>query len=279
MLLERLGFAPADIYDSPWRSPTGLGVNAVIESEPAQLKVRTGMRVDVRLERTYVERRGFPVEWRKDAFGVCQVGEFTMMGRQRRFDTAMVGVSRNDLTRYEQYAGDVGTMFFNDSVLALDFVENRVARADSVPATLPPGIVDLPLVPDAQDGVPFVASIDVEGMSASGTFLIDSSRSQSWLSIDYVRRAASDRLARTLEKRMEKAAKTERSITLPGGPSVEHELWVGSWIAADVGRWGVRCDGILGADFLRRWIPVFDFPAQRLRLVDYAMALPSFRRL
>ena len=237
------------------------------------------MRVDVRLERTYVERRGFPVEWRNDTFGVCQVGEFTMMGRQRRFDTAMVGASRTDLTGFDQYAGEVGTMFFNDSVLALDFVEARVARADTVPVTLPPSIVDLPLVPEAQDGVPFVASIAVEGMSAPGTFLIDSSNKQSWLSIDYVRRAASDRLAHALEKRMEGATTTERSITLPGGPSVEHELWVGSWIARDVGRWGVRCDGILGADFLRRWIPVFDFQAQRLRLADYATVLPAFRRL
>lgn len=280
MLLERLGFAPSDIQDSPWRTADRLWVRAVIEGEPAQLEVKTAMPLDVWLERTYVERRGFPVTWRDERFGVCQVGEFTILGRQRRFDTAVVGTEKNDYPRNQRYAGSVGPMFFEDGLLALDFVEGRVARADASRAiALPPSEAALALVPEGWNGVTFVRDITVAGMSEPGVFLVASDMQRSTLSIDYVRRAASPRLVRKYERYMERKCVVSEKVALPDGPTVTHDFRVGSWIAKHVKNWQVACDGVLGADFLRRWIPVFDFPAQRIRLIDYATVLPSFRRL
>ena len=58
--------------------------------------------------------------WRP-AFGVCPTGDFVVLGRQRVFNTATVQALPTEKGYDPAYAGTLGTMFFNDGLLGIDW--------------------------------------------------------------------------------------------------------------------------------------------------------------
>lgn len=276
MLLQRLGF-PADSVFPLVRSAEHLVVAAEIEGEDVLLTLETGMRLDVFLDRSYVDRRGFAVEWRGDRFGVCPTGEFVVLGRQRAFDTATVRALPTKDGADSAYAGAVGTMLFNDGLLGIDQASGEIARVSrhaDVRALLPEPAHRLALIPNVQDSVPFTRSLNVDGLRTTPTFLIASDQ-RSWISARLAARIASDGhrlddVDLTLDK------KVDVPLNFPNTPPLEHAMWIHTSVEQYGKMWGVsRCDGILGIDFLRRWLVVFDFPARQLLLYDYACVLPE----
>ena len=241
------------------------------------LALETGMRLDVFLERSYVERRGFPVEWRNDQFGVCTTGDFVVLGRQRPFHTATVQARPRVERAAPNYAGTLGVMAFNDGLLGIDSAGGEIARVThhaSVRARLPDPTHRLELLPHVQDGVPFTRSLKIEGLMTTPTLMIASNGS-SWISARFATRISSadyhlDAVELALNERF------DVPLVLPNTLSVQHSMWIHTAIEQHGKGWGVpECDGILGGDFLRRWLVVFDFPAQQLLLYDYSRVLPE----
>ena len=154
LLLQRLGF-PDDSVFPVIRAAERLLVAAKIDGENAIVTLDTGLRLDVYLDRSYVERRGFAIEWRGDQFGVCPTGDFVMLGRQRVFNTATVQALPAEKGQDPAYAGTLGTMFFNDGLLGIDQASGEIARTShyaAVRALLPDPTHRLDLLPNVQDG-------------------------------------------------------------------------------------------------------------------------------
>jgi hypothetical protein len=282
MLLERLGLPRDSIYTGEVARDGRIFVRALIEGETAILTVSTGMRIDVRLERSYAERRGFPIEWRRNAFGVCPTGEFVVLGRQRRFDTAVVGIEQHEGKAHPTFAGAVGTMFFNDGLLAIDQASGEIARvdrADSVRERLPAPTFMLPLLPGTDDRTAFTSVIAVEDTDGPLTFQLASGRGTSLLSDRVIGRSRSRRAASRYKDACATTDRLDVPLVLPGETMLEQSMFVRDWVDTHARQYGLDAfDGILGADFLRRWITVFDYPAGRLLLYDYGLALPALER-
>lgn len=282
MLLERLGFPRDSIYTGDVRKDGRVFVNALIQGETAILAVSTGVRIDVHLQRNYVEHRGFPIEWRRNSFGVCPTREFVVLGRQRRFDTAVVAIEPYDGPLHPTYAGSVGTMFFNDGLLAIDQASGEVARverAESVREQLPAPTFMLPLLPGTDDRTAFTSVITVEDIDGPLTLQLSSGRGTSVLSNRVISRSRSRRARSRYEGAHTATTRLDVPLTLPGARTLCHSMYVIDRVDTYARQFGLEAfDGILGADFLRRWITVFDYPAGCLMLYDYGLALPALER-
>jgi hypothetical protein len=188
----------------------------------------------------------------------------------------MVRATNSAKSTSADYAGELGTMFVNDALLGIDQAGGEIARTtdESVRALLPAPAHRLILLPDIQDGLPFTRSLFVTGTTKAATLEI-STGPWSWISTRFAQRVTS--LGHTLD---EEALPTGRKIpvplVLPGNQVVMHDMWTDPSIEEGAQRYGVpRCDGILGADFWRRWLTVLDFPARQVLLYDYASVLPE----
>ena len=278
LLLQRLGF-PDDSVFPVVRAAERLLVAAKIEGEDAILTLDTGMRLDVCLDRTYAERRGFAVEWRGDQFGVCPTGDFVALGRQRVFNTATVQALSTEKGHDPPYAGALGTMFFNDGLLGIDQASGEIARTSHhavVRALLPNPTHRLDLLPNVQDGVPFTRSLKIDGLRTTPIFVVASDRS-SWISARTATRISSERHDLD-EIGLALNEKFDVPLMFPSTPPMQHAMWIHTSIEQYGKGWGVpECDGLLGTDFLRRWLVVLDFPARQLLLYDYARVLPELK--
>ena len=278
LLLQRLGF-PDDSVFPVIRAAERLLVAAKIDGENAILTLDTGLRLDVYLDRSYVERRGFAIEWRGDQFGVCPTGDFVMLGRQRVFNTATVQALPAEKGQDPAYAGTLGTMFFNDGLLGIDQASGEIARTShyaDVRALLPDPTHRLDLLPNVQDGVPFTRSLRIDGLRTTPTFAVASGRS-SWISARIATRVSSERHSLD-EVELALEEKFDVPLVFPNTAPMQHSMRIHTSIEQYGKGWGVpECDGILGTDFLRRWLVVFDFPTGELLLYDYARVLPELK--
>jgi hypothetical protein len=278
LLLQRLGF-PDDSVFPVVRAAERLIVAAKIEGDDAVLILDTGMRLDVYLDRSYVERRGFTIEWLGDRFGVCPTGDFVVLGRQRVFHTATVQALPTEKGYDPAYAGTLGTMFFNDGLLGLDWASGEIARTSqhaAIRALLPDPTHRLGLLPNVQDGVPFTRSLRIDGLRTTPTFAVASGRS-SWISARVANRTSSQRHSLD-EIGLARNEKFDVPLVFPNTTPMQHSMRIHTSIEQYGKGWGVpECDKILGGDFLRRWLVVLDIPAGQLLLYDYARVLPELK--
>lgn len=278
MLLQRLGFPDESVFPVV-RAGERLLVAASIEGEKAILTLNTGMRLDVYLDRSYVERRGFAIEWRGDQFGVCPMGDFVVLGRQRVFNMATVQALPTEKGYDPAYAGALGTMFFNDGLLGIDQASGEIARVShhaEVRALLPTPTHRLDLLPNVQDSVPFTRSLQIDGLRTAPTFIISSDRN-SWISARLATHISSERHYLD-EVELALDEKFDVPLAFPNASLMQHSMRIHTSIEQYGRGWGVpECDGILGIDFLRRWLVVLDFPARQLLLYDYARFLPELK--
>jgi hypothetical protein len=274
--LRRLGFAQAAIFPCHTLTSGQVLVPALIEGEAATLLLATGTRLDVNLHNRYVEAHELAYDPRDEESGRASTGEFVALGRQREHAIANArDVARGWWNPDDSHAGEMGVLFFAHGVLAIDPAGPRVAL------TADPAIRDwpaapaarVPLLADVRDGVPFTRAIGVPRLDAGeATFLLDTGSSASWLSADYVRRSPHAKRATEMLASLAKREKAYVTLALPGGREVVHRVWIDDDGDEDrFAMWDVDwCDGVLGMDFLRRWVVAFDVPAHELLLWDYA---------
>lgn len=279
--LRRLGFADAGIFACHTLTTGQVLVPATIEGQAATLLLDTGLRLDVFLDRPYVEARGFAYEARDEGFGLAQTGEFVALGRQREHAVASVRAAERAWWKDDgSHAGDLGVLFFNHGVLAIDAAAPRVGFTtdEAIRAWPVAPDVRVPLLADVQDRMPFTDAIGLPSVGGERpTLLLDTGRWTSMLSAEWVRRVAPEKRARELLASQAKEEAAFVAVALPGGRTLVHRLWLDDQPTDRYDMWGVeRCDGVLGMDFLRRWVGAFDLPRGELLLWDYAtLATPE----
>ncbi|HEX7051142.1 MAG TPA: hypothetical protein VF188_13120 [Longimicrobiales bacterium] len=270
MTLLRLGFLAGELFDCHiWRDAT-LGVYAEIEGEQALCAIDTSLRLDLALDATYVLRRNLPVLRRNDAFGVCQLRAFQAFGRGRPHEAAtFFGEPAPDSTSI--FAGRIGAELLHDCILGLDPAGPAVgcSQRPELRASLPAPLERIPFIPQPESALPLTrALIDGHAPHARPAFLVASAGAGSYLCIDYVRENWRDgRLRRSAERALRRNRGIEVPIRLPSGRSICVPLRVHPdppEYVVDVA--AKRIDGVLGVDFLRRWLAVFDFPGRALLL-------------
>ena len=170
-------------------------------------------------------------------------------------------------------------MFFNDGLLGIDQASGEIARTShhaAVRALLPNPTHRLDLLPNVQDSVPFTRSLKIDGLRTTPTFAVSSDRT-SWISAHIATRVSLERHSLD-ETGLALNEKCDVPLVLPNTPPMRHAMGIHTSIEQYGKGSGVaECDGILGADFLRRWLVVFDFPARQLLLYDYTRVLPELR--
>jgi len=170
-------------------------------------------------------------------------------------------------------------MFFNDGLLGIDWASGEIARTSqhaAIRALLPDPTHRLDLLPNVLDGVPFTRSLTIDGLRTTPTFAVVSGRS-SWISARIANRISSQR--HTLDEiGLARNEKCDVPLLFPDTKPMQHSMWIHTSIEQYGKNWGVpECDGILGTDFLRRWLVVLDIPAGQLLLYDYARVLPELK--
>jgi hypothetical protein len=273
--LRRLGFADAAIFACHTLTTGQLLVPAVIEGEAATLLLATGLRLDVFLDYSYVEGHELRYEARDDWFGRAKTGEFVALGRQR--EHAIASVRSADRAWWKDdgtHAGDLGVLFFAHGVLAIDAAGPRVGftTEDTIRAWPVAPDVRVPLMPEVQDRVPFTRAIALPTLDGGeATLRIDTGEPVSRLSTRYVRRAGNVKRATSALAAHAKGEPEPFQLALPGGRTLMQRMSLDDQPEERYEMWGVeRCDGVLGMDWMRRWITVFDLPRGELLLWDYA---------
>lgn len=274
MSLANAGFLPEEIHKGVAWPDGRLGAHAEIQAETAVLLVSTGLRLDVYLEGSYVQRRGFSVLRREESFEVCAMPEFRALGRSRLHDTAVFSESRRtdgDGT----YAGSIGVEYWKDGIVGLDAAGPSVSLShrEAVREHFGKAVCRIPLVPDTGSGLPVTVEVgESNAYEGRPALLIDTGVPDSCLTWSYVQSYwQKGRLRRAARWALRSGGKIDVEILLPGldpirtgfriQPNPPHYL-------VDV---GVReIHGVLGIDLLRRWIQVFDFPGRQLALFNYS---------
>jgi hypothetical protein len=272
MSLRRIGFAEEELFSCAAWPDARLGVYAAIHGEVAVLRLSTGVRLDLSLIGAYVHQRGFPVLRESESFSVCSLIDFHALGRSRPHETA-VFFGRAALGYASIYAGSIGVEYFNDSVLGFDAAGPAIgiAAREKIRASLSEAICRIPLVANEGDRMPVTVSIrDLDAPGVCPAFLIDSGSEYSSINHVFVRdHSKSARLQRHVKRAVRKATGIDVPLELPNGEVIPLNMRVEEppEYSVDVGV--DRLDRVLGIDFLRRWIPVFDFPGRELALFDY----------
>lgn len=279
--LRRLGFGDTTLFPCHTLATGQVLVPAVVEGQAATLMLDTGLRLDVFLDRPWVDAHGLGYEARNEGFGLARTGEFVALGRQREHAVASVRAAERAWWEDDgSHAGGLGVLFFGHGVLAID------AAAPRVGFTTDPGVrawpvapdVRIPLLPGVQDDMPFTRAIALPTLDGGeATLLVDTGRHTSRLSTGYVGRAGNATRVREVLGAHEKGEPDSLQLVLPGGRTLVQRLWLDDALEDAYEMWGVeRCDGVLGMDWVRRWVTVFDLPRGALLLWDYAtLAAPE----
>lgn len=250
-----------------------MSLDAIVDGDAKLLMISSFLQGPLMLFGEYVRERDFPVlDW-KAPYGTCFVEEITVMGRtlseiEARFDTW------NSPTK-SGHIGWLCTDFFQDGVLGIDCADCVAGLATRHFDTGEHErlISRLPFASERQDQLPILVGIrDTDASGARPLFAVDSGRTSSTIYWSYVRESWSSSWGRWEARRKLKGnKKIELRLMLPEGEEVE----IQAQVRADPSESALefeesdRVAGILGMDFLRRWVPVFDFPKRELLLFRY----------
>lgn len=249
-------------------------VEADLEGDSAYLLLDTRCRLDISLSREYTQHRGFPFQRRDEAFVMVRFDTFAALGRSRPHDQACAFGMDVPEPEHSIYAGSLGVLYLNDAMLGVDAAGPVVALStrSEIRASFPESLCRLPLVHNALDRLPLTQSLtDLEAPAAVPTFLLSTGTERSSISINYVQHQWRKHSLRWKAKRAHRKGGTvPLRLQLPNGDPVHMEAAVESDMPEYIGEVGVRqIDGVLGVDFLRRWMQVFDFPGRELVLFPY----------
>lgn len=272
MSLKRIGFADDEVFRCVAWTDGRVGVNAEIHGEKAVLLLNTALRLDVRLSGPYAHRRGFPLVRGSEAAGNCSLTEFRALGRSRRYDDArFMGAPQPDTTSI--YAGEIGIDYLSDAVLGVDAAGPHIGlstRDEISPWSISP-VCRIPLVPESGPRLAVTVALrDGHAPEAAPAFAFGTGYPFSYLSEAYVK----DRWSRKTLKRLSPEVGSKRTVpvplTLPNGDVISLAMRIETGPPEYVVDTGMgELQGMLGIDFLRRWMQVFDLPGRELLLFDY----------
>jgi hypothetical protein len=168
----------------------------------------------------------------------------------------------------------VGVDYLNDAVLGLDAAGPAIGLStrDEIRAWPEPPACAIALVADTGDRLPVTVALRDRRAAAAPALMIGSGYDRSALTLSYIRTHWSEhRLRRAAERAIRSEKSVEVPIELPGGQVLEIPFQVIEDPPKYLVPLGVdELHGVLGIDFLRRWMQVFDFPGRQLLLFDYS---------
>jgi hypothetical protein len=173
------------------------------------------------------------------------------------------------------YAGRLGVEYMDDAVLGLDPAGPALgltARAEIRSWPEPPASI-IPLVPGAGGQMPVTLALrDQHAPTATPALMLDAGGQSSYLTRSYVEKNWSGFwLRRSGMRALRKQKNVGLPLALPNGETVEIDVHVAEEPPRYVVPLGVdELHGVLGIDFIRRWMSVFDFPGRELLLFDYS---------
>lgn len=272
--LKDLGFSPEEIFAGGAYSDGRQLVRAETQGEEAWLLLDTKVRLDLSLQLAYVRRRGLSIErdYSPNEYAVCRLTEFSALGKSRPHDVACAfGDEGWDAGNY---AGALGMGYIEEHIVGVDCAGPSVAltQRDAVRSSFSRGAYRIPLVPGTLSRLPVTQALgDGHAPTATPAFLLSTGAEQSSISLTYVKEHWTERrLVRRAVRASEGKGTVSLSLVLPDSSIVRLNALVdaeGPEYITDVGVG--RIDGVLGIDFLRRWMQVFDFPGAELVLFDY----------
>lgn len=272
MSLARIGFTVDETFECDAWPDGRLLVRAELQGESAHLLLDTACHLDLSLRRGYTQHRDFVFERRTETWVMCSVTEFSALGRSRPHDVACAFGADVPAPEPSTYAGSLGTLYLNDAILALDAAGPCIGFSTraAIRERFSDAVCRIPLLPDVPDRMPVTQAIpDRSAPDALPTFLL-STGSASSVSLEYTRRNWPRLLRWKVARAHRKHSTIALPLGLPNGSGVEIKAFVVDRMPEYVSSGELpRIDGVLGVDFLRRWIQVFDFPGGELALFDY----------
>lgn len=246
---------------------------ALVGPDVGWLLVDTERRYDVSIDLGRAREWGWAYERTGEMWGRSPSPDFFALGRGLSGASVFVRGSEEDADKRWRTWGELGARFFAGGALALDPIDAAVGWSATLDLerAIPDRTLRVPLVEAAPGGVALTDALeDSDSSGERPCFMLDTGRSRSVLSLEYVNRAW--RSAR--ERRQAARAHTEDGrvgvyLRVPGRKKavwLEAEVYerTAVWYTEEEG--GRRVDGYLGVDFLFQWLPVIDFARSTLWL-------------
>ncbi len=260
-------------------------IPALINGQRTELLLDTGAQGGVVLDWSYADRVGLTISERHKKSvhfdtgkttdgGKAKLSEFEVLGRTARSLTVSVEdlLTPSDPLRGE-IAGYLGPKFFSNALLFVDPSERTVGLFDAFDgwgSWRSKGIL-LRLLPQAKELLPFTNDlVDVITPEQEPlTALLDTGSQVTIVAMNYLRRKKKHAVMRWLLDRAYKRGKTVKwAFALPGDAGFKTRVHLAELSPIYTAGTGVPDVGaILGMDFFRHWIALFNFGGHEVLLL------------
>lgn len=270
--LQSLGFRAEELFQCEL-SDGLIIVPAALDGDSTRFLLDTGATTWITLSHDYAATRfvfenGEEVPSTSDVLGYVTVKHLVVLGKS--FSERTLSVRRRDT--WNRVAGLVGIRFFDGGFLAIDPRSGLVGASarPELRSCLPRAICRLRLLEAHGEYVAITSDLREGDMRGEHpVLLLDSGSTGSLLTLDYALRKPWYRPFRWLAVLTSRRARRRLLwvLELPGGTGIWTRVGVVPSLQPFARAAGLeRVDGVLGMNFLRRWVLVFDFYGGELGL-------------